>query len=220
MFKDLQTSSTTGCLYYASLDETIRLVLAFVDLTLPDFISFYHAQGSPQRENRISDLMVAHFHYCNDGAWPFFFQKNPTQLTGGRETDIGVFSNDRKTTPLLPIFEFEAKKLSRSSTNHEYVYGERGGMERFKREIHSPHLPQCGMLGYVLCKDLNHWSNQINTWITSLANQFPREGIDWQGKDELLHFLGTNDTIAKFVSKNKRVTLSDITILHYLIDLQ
>lgn len=125
-----------------------------------------------------------------------------------------------QTIVVLHIFEFEAKKLSPSSTNHEYVYGERGGMERFKREIHSPHLPHCGMLGYVLCNDINHWSNQINSWITKLANQSPINGLDWQGDDELLHSVGTNGTIAKYVSKNKRITLADITILHYLIDLQ
>ena len=76
------------------------------------------------------------------------------------------------------------------------------------------------MLGYVLCNDINHWSNQINTWITKLANQSPIKGLDWQGDDELLHSVGTNGTIAKYVSKNKRITLADITILHYLIDLQ
>jgi len=220
MFKDQQTSSSTGIPSYISSDETIKMVLKFIDKYLPDFISYYHTQGSPKRENRISDLIVAHFHYCNDGIWPFFFQKNPTQLSGGRETDIGVFSNDRKTTPLLPIFEFEAKKLSRNSANHEYVSGKRGGMERFKRQFHSPHLPHCGMLGYVFCNDTNHWANQINTWITKLANQNPVEGLDWQGDDELLHPAGTNGMIAKYVSKNKRLTQSDITILHYLIDLQ
>lgn len=220
MLKDQQTSSATGIPSYVSFDETIKMLLTFIDINLPGFISFYHTQGNPKRENRISDLMVVYFHYCNDGAWPFFFEKNPTQLSGGRETDIGVFSNDRGSIPLLPIFEFEAKKLSPSSTNYEYVYGERGGMERFKREIHSPHLPHCGMLGYIFCKDANHWSNQINTWITSLANQSPIEGLDWQGDDEFLHSVGTNATIAKYVSKNKRITLADITILHYLIDLQ
>jgi len=220
MLKDQQTSSTTGVPSYVSFDETIKMVLKFIDINLPDFISFYHTQGSPKRENRISELIVVYFHYCNDGIWPFFFEKNPTQLSGGRETDIGVFSNNRESIPLLPIFEFEAKKLSPSSTNHEYVYGERGGMERFKREIHSPHLPHCGLLGYVLCNNNNHWSNKINTWITSLANQSPKGELDWQGEDELLHSAGTNGTIAKYVSKNKRITLSDITIIHYLIDLQ
>ena len=220
MLKDQQISSTTGVPSYVSFDETIKMVLKFIDINLPDFISFYHTQGSPKRENRISELIVVYFHYCNDGIWPFFFEKNPTQLSGGRETDIGVFSNNRENIPLLPIFEFEAKKLSPSSTNHEYVYGERGGMERFKREIHSPHLPHCGLLGYVLCNNNNHWSNKINTWITSLANQSPKGELDWQGEDELLHSAGTNGTIAKYVSKNKRITLSDITIIHYLIDLQ
>lgn len=220
MLKDQQTSSTTGVPSYVSFDETIKMVLKFIDINLPDFISFYHTQGSPKRENRISELIVVYFHYCNDGIWPFFFEKNPTQLSGGRETDIGVFSNNRENIPLLPIFEFEAKKLSPSSTNHEYVYGEKGGMERFKREIHSPHLPHCGLLGYVLCNNNNHWSNKINTWITSLANQSPKGELDWQGEDELLHSAGTNGTIAKYVSKNKRITLSDITIIHYLIDLQ
>ena len=220
MLKDQQTSSTTGVPSYVSFDETIKMVLKFIDINLPDFISFYHTQGNPKRENRISELIVVYFHYCNDGIWPFFFEKNPTQLSGGRETDIGVFSNNRENIPLLPIFEFEAKKLSPSSTNHEYVYGERGGMERFKREIHSPHLPHCGLLGYVLCNNNNHWSNKINTWITSLANQSPKGELDWQGEDELLHSAGTNGTIAKYVSKNKRITLSDITIIHYLIDLQ
>jgi hypothetical protein len=91
---------------------------------------------------------------------------------------------------------------------------------QFPKSGHSPHLPHCGMLGYVFSNDTNHWANQINTWITKLANQNPVEGLDWQGDDELLHPAGTNGMIAKYVSKNKRLTQSDITILHYLIDLQ
>ncbi len=220
MLKDLQTTSTSGVPFYISLDETIKLVLTCIDKNLPDFITFYHTQGSPQRENRISELIVVFFHYCNDGIWPFFFQKNPTQLFGGRESDIGVFSNDREKRPVLPIFELEAKKFSSVSANNEYVYGKRGGMERFKREIHSPHLPHCGMLGYVLCRDINHWANQINTWITNLANNSPTEGLDWHDSNELLHPISTTGTVAKFISKNKRLTKSDITILHYLINLQ
>ena len=220
MLKDRQTSSAAGIPSYVSFDETIKMLFMFIDMYLPDFISFYHTQGNPKRENRITELIVVYFHYCNDGIWPFFFEKNPTQLSGGRETDIGIFSNDKEDAPLLPIFEFEAKKLSSTSANKEYVCGERGGMERFKRQIHSPHLPHCGMLGYVLCKDLNHWTTQINTWITNLANQSPVDGLDWQGDDELLHPVGTNGAIAKLVSKNKRLSPPDIIMLHYLIDLQ
>ena len=220
MLRDQYTTYTTGTHLFASWEEVEQTVVSFVDDFLPDFIIYYKSQGSPTGENRITDLLSCYFNTCQQGYQPLFFGKNPSQEEGFRESDLGVYAKDRDMKPMLPIFEFEAKKLSLSSTNHEYVYGERGGIERFKREIHSPHLPHCGLLGYVLCNDNNHWSNQINTWITKLANQSPIKGLDWQGDDELLHSVGTNGTIAKYVSKNKRITLADITILHYLLDLQ
>ena len=194
-------------------------MVSFVDFYISDFIPLYKAQGSPTSENRITDLLFIYFNSCNQGYLPFFFGKNPTQQTGYRESDMGIFANDIEMKPLLPIFEFEAKKLSSTSNNHEYVYGTRGGMERFKREIHSPHLPHCGMLGYVLDKEPNYWMGQINNWITNLATQSPLNGIDWRGDDELLHPIGTTITFSKCKSRNKRVTLPDIFIIHYLIDL-
>lgn len=220
MYRDLSTTSSTGTPLFDTWEDVYQTIIPFVDKHIHAFVSYYNDQGKPIGENRITNLLIHHFNTLYQGYLPFYFDKNPTQLIGYRETDIGVYAKDGKMNPLLPIFEFEAKKLSPSSTNHEYVYGERGGMERFKREDHSKHLPHCGMLGYVLCNDINHWSNQINTWITKLANQSPIKGLDWQGDDELLHSVGTNGTIAKYVSKNKRITLADITILHYLIDLQ
>ena len=122
-------------------------------------------------------------------------------------------------TPTLPIFEFEAKKLSRTAKNKEYVCGERGGIERFKREIHSPRLPHCGMLGYMFCNNANYWTGKINAWITTLADQSPIKGIDWRGEDELLHYIESVGAVTKLTSKNKRVTQTDIVIFHYLIDL-
>lgn len=220
MLRDQFTAYTIGTNLFASWEEVEQAVVSFVDNYLPDFIVYYKSQGSPTGENRITDLLSYHFNTCQQGYLPLFFGKNPSQEKGFRESDLGVYAKDRNMKPMLPIFEFEAKKLSPSSTSHEYVYGERGGMERFKREIHSPHLPHCGLLGYILCNNINHWSNKINTWITRLANLSPKEGLDWQGTDELLHFAEANGTIAKYVSKNKRITLSDIAIIHYLIDLQ
>ena len=220
MYRDLSTTSSTGTPLFDKWEDAYLTIIPFVDKYILTFVSYYNYQGRPTGENRITNLLIHHFNTCHQGYLPFYFDKNPTQSTGYRETDIGVYAKDGKMTPLLPIFEFEAKKLSTTSANKEYVCGERGGMERFKRQIHSPHLPYCGMLGYVLCKDLNHWTAQINTWITNLANQSPIDGLDWQGNGELLHPIGTNGTIAKLVSKNKRVSLPDIIMLHYLIDLQ
>ena len=219
MLRDQSQTYSTGTSLFTSWEKVEQVVLSFVDTYLPCFITYYKSQGSPSAENRITDLLSFHFNTCHQGYLPFFFGKNSTQQTGYRESDLGVFVKDRNMKPMLPIFEFEAKKLSFTSTNQEYVYGERGGMERFKRGRHTPHLPHCGMLGYMLCNNANYWTGRINAWITTLADQSPKDGIDWRGDDELLHYIGSVGAITKLTSKNKRVTLTDIVIFHYLIDL-
>lgn len=217
MIRD-QYTTHTGTSLFTSWEEVEQTVVSFVDLHISGFIPLYKAQGGPTSENRITDLLSSYFNMHLSSYSPFFFVKNPTQQKGYRETDLGVCVKDLDMNPFLPIFEFEAKKLPASAT-HEYVYGERGGMERFKRELHSPHLPHCGMLGYVLDKEPNYWMGQINNWITNLATQSPLNGIDWRGDEELLHPIGNTITFSKCKSRNKRVTLPDIVIIHYLIDL-
>ncbi len=219
MLRDQSQTYSISTSLFASWEEVEQVVLSFVDTYFPSFITYYKSQGSPSSENRITDLLSVHFNTCHQGYLPFFFEKNPTQQTGYRESDLGVFVKDRNMSPMLPIFEFEAKKLSSTSANQEYVYGKRGGMERFKRGLHSPHLPHCGMLGYMFCNNAIYWTGKINAWITTLASQSPKDGIDWRGDDELLHPIKSYSAVAKFASKNKRVTQTDIVVFHYLIDL-
>lgn len=219
MLRDQNATHTTGTSLFTSEDEVKQTIMSFVDDQISGFIPFYKSQNSPQGENRITDLLSFYLNMCLQGFEPFFFGKNPTQPIGYRESDLGVYAKDLNMIPLLPIFEFEAKKLSSTSINQEYVYGERGGMERFKREIHSPHLPHCGMLGYMFSFDADYWTDNINTWITKLASQSPINGIDWRGDDELLHPIKSFGTVAKLASINKRVTQTEIVIIHYLVDL-
>lgn len=219
MLRDQNTTYTTGTSLFVSWDEVKQTIVSFVDYYISGFIPYYKSQNSPLGENRITDLLSFYFNMCTQDFAPFFFQKNPTQPMGYRESDLGVYAKDWNMPHLVPIFEFEAKKLSSSAANQEYVYGKRGGMERFKRGIHSPHLPHCGMLGYMFCNNANYWTGKINAWITTLASQSPKDGIDWRGDDELLHPIGTTITFSKYKSRNKRVALPDIFIIHYLIDL-
>lgn len=219
MLRDRSSTYSTGTSLFVSWDEVEQTIVSFVDRFISDFIPYYKSQNSPSGENRITDLLSFYFNMCAQGFAPFFFGKNPTQSTGYKESDLGVYAKDWNMVPLVPIFEFEAKKLSSSSANQEYVYGKRGGMERFKRGLHSPHLPHCGMLGYMFCNNANHWTGKINAWITTLASQSPKDGIDWRGDNELLHPIKSFGTVTKFASKNKRVTQTDIIVFHYLIDL-
>jgi hypothetical protein len=52
--------------------------------------------------------------------------------------------------------------ISDTSNNKEYVCGKRGGIERFKRELHSSHLSVCGMFGYVQNDMPANWVDKIN----------------------------------------------------------
>ena len=219
MLRDQNATYTTGTSLFASWDEVKQTIVSFVDYYISGFIPYYKSQNSPMGENRITDLLSFYFNMCTQGFAPFFFEKNPTQPTGYRESDLGVYAKNWNMTPLLPIFEFEAKKLSSTSANQEYVYGNRGGMERFKKEKHSPHLPHCGMLGYMFSNNANYWTGKINTWITTLASQSPKDGIDWRGNDELLQPIVSSSTVTKLMSKNKRITQPDLVIFHYLLDL-
>jgi hypothetical protein len=67
----------------------------------------------------------------------------------------------------LPIFVIEAKRLYKGSK--DYVYGETGGIERFKRELpgYGKHLINGAMIGYIQDFDENYWFNRVNNWILS-----------------------------------------------------
>ena len=129
----------------------VEQIVSFIDNHIADFPHYYNQNKDSVRENWISNLLVRHFNLCNcenGGYLPYEFSKNPPQASSTRETDIGVYINTRNSK-VIPIMEFEAKRFSETSNNQEYVYGERGGIERFKKGEHSKHLKECGMFAYV-----------------------------------------------------------------------
>lgn len=227
MFKDVANNSLLNSRLKLSVDSNheIATILSFIDNVIGNFRSYYIDQGSPYRENRISDLLVNYLQYhksqLSDGFWPFDFRKNPTQPSSGKETDIGVFFIALNTQPLVPIIEFEAKRLSNKSNrtphNTEYVYGKRGGMERFKRGEHSPHLIECGMFGYIQNRNANYWVDKINNWIEEAQ---AKSELDWSNKKECLAFSQNILTVSKYSSENKRARdLPSIKLWHYMLDL-
>lgn len=201
----------------------IDKILAFVDKNVSSFCSYYQSIKDSERENRISDFLINHFQLCNNeqssGFSPYDFRKNPTQQHSGKETDIGVFVLTRNSKP-IPIIEFEAKRLSDSSNNKEYVCGKRGGIERFKRGDHSSHLTVCGMFGYVQSRTSQEWITKINIWIEELLECNTDKTIDWFNKKELLVKADSFPKVEKLSSLHSRKQSNDtITLWHYLIEL-
>lgn len=224
MLRDIQPITPNPNSLDVEQNHEVGVVLSLIDRVVPDFRTYYIKQGASKRENRISDLLIhflqvkkAEYH---DGFAPYDIRKNPTQVSSGREADIGVFIKSLEQEPLLPIFEIEAKLLSQSSNNKEYVCGERGGIERFKRKHHAPHLSTCGMFGYILDDTTSGWVSKINGWISSLSNSSNDDSIDWTNRDEMLVSLQSFSGVEKLKSHNYRKESNDsIMLYHYLIGL-
>jgi len=200
----------------------VDVILSFVDKNISGFPVYYQSIKDSQKENRISDFLVHHFELCKNETecyFPFRFSKNPTQTESDKETDIGVFVMLRAQKP-IPIIEFEAKRLSDSSYNKEYVCGLRGGIERFKRGHHSSHIKVCGMFGYVQNKTSVEWIENINTWISELSHNNTDSSIDWTDSKELLFKIESYSFVEKLRSSHQRTLQKEnIVLWHYLIDL-
>lgn len=227
MLRDNRNSSLPhiGCLTIQENQEVLS-ILAFIDANINGFKCYYIDQGCPVKENRISDILVQYLQYCklkyDDGFSVFDFRKNPTQLDSGKETDIGVYPLSLNINPILPVFEFEAKRLSNSknhkANNREYVVGSRGGMERFKRGEHSPHLTECGMFGYIQSDDADYWITNINSWIQNISQS--ESDLDWSDSNEALSVVDKSLEVTKLKSDNSRMQSEDtIRLWHYMIEL-
>jgi len=203
-------------------NHEIEQILSFVDSYIPHFPAYYKVIKDSDRENRISDFLVNHFQLCkvenNLDYFSYDFRKNPTQKESGKETDIGVFVMTRGRKP-SPLIEFEAKRFSESSSNEQYVYGERGGIERFKRGHHSAHLKVCGMFGYVQYRTIADWVTKVNGWLSGLSKTNTDTTIDWSKNEQLIQ-VSKLSKIEKLSSNHIRKQSNDaISLWHYFIDL-
>ncbi len=203
-------------------NHEVEQILLFIDNHVTKFPAYYKSIKDTDRENRISDFLVHHFQLCkveyNQDYFPFDFRKNPTQEKSGKETDVGVYvlTRDRKPSPII---EFEAKRFSESSRNEQYVYGDRGGIERFKRSYHSSHLKVCGMFAYVQSRTIEEWFNKVNGWLINQFNTNTDSSIEWLENEQLLKYTSLS-AVEKYFSKHTRKSLNDsISLWHYFIDL-
>jgi hypothetical protein len=130
-----------------------------------------------------------------------------------REVDIGVTFYVKGYFYSKPIFVIECKwlKLPPSTSKH-YVCGNTGGIERFKRELHGKELDHCAIIAFIEGKCFNYWLDIINTWIKDLFD-IGDNSLNWQEAD-FLEIVKKTETIAKYVSENKRKT--DYIKIHHL----
>ncbi|MBL7681815.1 MAG: hypothetical protein JNK00_00525 [Flavipsychrobacter sp.] len=208
----------------APANHAVSVLLSFIEKRISGFSNYYFGSQISERENFISMHLANYFNsWLSDDSegyipYKFSFIKNPSQEMSTKESDIGVVILN-PSRPSQTIFEFEAKRLSDTSNNSEYVYGERGGIERFKRNFHAGHLGSSGMFGYIQAKTAAHWVEKINGWITKCAAENEDVKINWKSSDEKLSAIQLVENTGRCTSNNLRINGHPISLIHYFIDL-
>lgn len=223
MLRDSQPSYQLPKLSDLSVTEhyEVEQILLFIDIHISEFPLYYRQNNESVKENWISNLLVRYFNICykeNGGYLPYEFSKNPPQAASTKETDIGVYINSR-SSKAIPFIEFEAKRFSESANNKEYVYGLRGGIERFKKGDHSANLKVCGMFAYIQSRTIEEWFAKVNEWLIYMAQNNTNDLIDWLDNEQLSK-VSFFPNVEKYSSCHRRKKFdNNILLWHYFIDL-
>jgi hypothetical protein len=209
-----------GNIQFSIDKKAVESLLAFLSDNIPDFPAFLKSNTSRKlNEDRISgklEIFLQRHARSDNSIFMFQFQ---TPLEGKRSTDLSViYAAPYSTTE--PFFIIEAKRLPTpgNGRDREYVQGDLGAMERFKRGHHGKNLEQSAILGYVEKEDHDHWHKQICSWITDLINANTDTSIVWD-KNDLLTFLKDIQGIHTYKSLNKRAGITEIKLTHFLINI-
>lgn len=176
---------------------------------------FHRFLNSQERTYNYSEISKSDFYH--------FIFENQSSGEKHRSYDIGVILG-KTTYNAGKILIIEAKRLPTpgSYRRKEYLFGNLGAIERFRKEVHGQDVKsnQAVIIGYIQGENSNHWFQQINSWIED-ENQNPNEStIIWQNEDKLiLDSSFSRGKITKFNSEHLRVKLEKIKIHHYWIDL-
>lgn len=187
--------------------QTINRILLFLRNVLPDFEQDFKAEKTRiHLEDDISEQLLLYFQIkAKDENLLFSFNAK-------KGVDFRI-----QVAPFKlgadPIFVIEAKRLSKQ--HYDYVKGDTGGIERFKRECFGfgKHLSSSAMIGYIQELNKEHWVQKINFWIDEAI----KNDIDnvWKEEDKLV---AKND-LAHYISKHLRVSGTTITLYHFWLSL-
>ena len=198
-------------------------LIHFLNCHLPEFPKVFTEITKTEKIESEDSISQKLYYFLQDLTYQgglFMFQFQYKYPNTRRSSDIVVISRNPFKPTNNPFFTIEAKVLppDRKSREKEYVEGNYGGIERYKRGHHGKGLPQSAIVGYVQKKNCQHWHQKINKWINELIQTNKAIDITWNKKDLLTH-LSDFYKVQKYVSENKRENDS-ILLSHYLMDLQ
>jgi hypothetical protein len=187
----------------------------------------------PHHENGLTQELVDRLEQ-RAGHRPYYFQREDLEDVhdgNSRRLDIaGKARNEPAGTALLEsvgyasrkrFLAMEAKRLPApppKAREREYVVGEHGGIERFKRGRHGEGLRMVGMIGYLQRENTEHWLSKINAWIEEEV-QASRPECPWDDDDKL-RVETASEGVSQLRSSNHRTSdATRITIRHLWVNL-
>lgn len=216
----------------------VNEVILFIENKLSSFPQYLQnsiiLQNLPKTiegENLITENLCSFFS-IHEKKYTYQFDKqdnydfqfiNQLSGKGHRSYDTGIILANTKGS-LGKILVIEAKRLPTPGSNREkeYVEGNLGGIERFKKEVHSQEIQtsQALIIGYIQNSDSIYWFDKINEWITEQITKSSNPQIFWLEEDCLIQEISfSKPKITKYNSIHSRINLGKINLVHYWIDL-
>lgn len=199
--------------------KAIQSLVAFLDINISKFPGFLKQTNtlSINEDGITSKLEIFLQRQARQGDEIFMFQFQTPLSNTKRTTDISVLQTSLYSST-EPFFLIEAKRLPTpgSGREREYVQGNHGAIERFKRSQHGKGLGTSAVLGYIEDNSFEHWQKEVCSWITALINSNSDVTIDWTNND-LLSFVESFSSANKYNSMHSRKSDCDIILLHYWV---
>lgn len=196
-----------------SPNRIVEELISYISNELPNFTTsweFKNILSKKKNENQHSTAFCVFM--TNKCSSKFCFQRENAQR-GPSVIDIGVYFGSNL------IFTIEAKLLptpkgtkKNPRNEHEYVYGNGAGIERFKKEKHGydnndTPLSENAMIGYIKERDSNFWLKKVNQWIID---------AQWK-KSEQLKPIPLATSIV-FKSKHNRINGLEFILYHFWLE--
>ncbi len=209
------------------------MIVEYLDEKLPNFPTYFSKKyptiSKNESETTISQSLCAFLEDFKNPDEASLFRFHPEFKESRYAVDFAVIdvkSCKNTPEPPKPIFTIEAKRLpapKKTKKDHsrkkEYVCGNGGGIERYKKGKHGKGLTQSAIIGYIQDKDCNYWFKFINKWIQQLSSH---DKDNWE-PTELLKLVSIFTNTQKFISDNVRKIgkkKDSIRMWHYLIELK
>ncbi|MEO6230285.1 MAG: hypothetical protein ABIP10_09175 [Ferruginibacter sp.] len=210
--------------YHGTIDfnlsrKAIQSLVAFLDINISKFPGFLKQTNTISiNEDGITsklEIFLQRQSRLDDEIFMFQFQ-TPLSNTK-RTTDISVLYTSLFSS-VEPIFLIEAKRLPTpgSGREREYVKGNLGAIERYKRSQHGKGMELSAIIGYIEDNSFDFWLTEVCSWINDLINSNTDTTIAWSSND-LLKFVECFSSSNKYKSQHDRKDDCNIDLLHYWI---